>query len=95
MSRPIADGPLWAHLREHHARRLIAVLRVNDLRLAEVQISRELSWERTAQDIFWELIHNPRVKALAEKTARRAAQCRAHESGELRVVDATGDGVEE
>jgi hypothetical protein len=38
---------------------------VNDLRRTEVQVSRELSWERTAQDLFWELTHNPRVNALS------------------------------
>ena len=41
------------------------VATVDDLRLSEVQISRELSWERTAQDIFWELIHNPCVNSLS------------------------------
>src|SRR5262249_42847114 len=35
------------------------------LRLTEVQISRDLSWERTAQDLAWELVHNPRVNALS------------------------------
>lgn len=38
---------------------------VNDLRGTEVQISRELSWERTAQDLAWELVHNPRVNGLS------------------------------
>jgi hypothetical protein len=38
---------------------------VDDLRLTEVQISRELSWERAAQDVFWELVHNPGVNALS------------------------------
>src|SRR5262249_40265751 len=41
------------------------VMTVDDLRLTEVQISRELSWEQTAQDLAWELVHNPRVNALS------------------------------
>jgi RyR domain len=41
------------------------VMAVNDLRLTEVQISRELSWERTAQDLAEELVSNPRVNALS------------------------------
>src|SRR5205823_12834996 len=45
--------------------RLIVVMTVNDLRLTEVQISREHSWERTAQDLAWELVHNPRVNGLS------------------------------
>ena len=65
MARPVAQGALWEHLRENCADRLIVVMTVNDLRRTEVQISRELSWERTAQDLFWELTHNPRVNALS------------------------------
>ncbi|MEK6409098.1 MAG: RyR domain-containing protein [Acidobacteriota bacterium] len=65
MARPVAQGELWDHLHKHHAGRLIVVMSVNDLRLTEVQISRELSWERTAQDLAWELVHNPRVNALS------------------------------
>jgi hypothetical protein len=51
MARPVARGDLWEHLHRNHVERLIVVMTVNDLRLTEVQISRELSWERTAQDI--------------------------------------------
>ena len=66
MARPVAQGALWEHLRENCADRLIVVMTVNDLRRTEVQVSRELSWERTAQDLFWELTHNPRVNALSQ-----------------------------
>ncbi len=65
MARPAAQGDLWEHLLTNCADRLIVVMTVNDLRLTEVQISRELSWERTAQDLAWELVHNPRVNALS------------------------------
>src|ERR1035437_7716706 len=65
MSRPVAQGELWDHLCAHHADKLIAVMTVNDLRLTEVQISHELSWERTAQDLVWEVIYNPRLSGLA------------------------------
>jgi len=65
MARPIAEGELWRHLLNNHAERLIVVMVIDDLRLSEVQISRGLSWERTAQDIVWELVHNPRVNGLA------------------------------
>ena len=65
MTNPVAQGPLWDQLYSHHADRLVVVTTVNDLRLTEVQISQELSWERTAQDVFWELIHNPCVNALS------------------------------
>ncbi|OGN72213.1 MAG: hypothetical protein A2X25_00695 [Chloroflexi bacterium GWB2_49_20] len=65
MARPVAQGSLWEHLHRQHADRLVVVTTAYDLRLTEVQISRELSWERTAQDVFWELIHNPCVNSLS------------------------------
>lgn len=65
MAKPIAEGQLWKDLHEKWADRLIVILTVNDLRLTEVQISRRLSWEKTAQDLMWELIHNPRVNSLS------------------------------
>ena len=65
MAVPVARGLLWDHLLNAHRRRLIVVMSVNDLRRTEVQISRESSWERTAQDLFRELVHNPRVFELS------------------------------
>jgi hypothetical protein len=65
MARPVAQGPLWERLHRDSSDRLIVVATVDDLRLSEVQISRELSWERTAQDLFWELVHNPCVNSLS------------------------------
>ncbi|HSB12037.1 MAG TPA: RyR domain-containing protein [Blastocatellia bacterium] len=65
MARPVAQGELWEHLHKTRADRLIVVMTVNDLRLTEVQISRELSWERTAQDLAWELVYNPKLNALS------------------------------
>ncbi len=65
MSRPVAQGALWQHLHENCADRVIVVMNINDLRRTEVQISRELSWERTAHDLYWELTHNLRVNALS------------------------------
>lgn len=65
MSHPVGSGPLFKHLLAHFANRLILVTTVNDLRLTEVQISKGLSWERTAQDLLWEMVHNPRINAIA------------------------------
>jgi hypothetical protein len=66
MTRPVADGALWNYLHEHWADRLIVVVPVNDLRLTEARISRELSWERAAQDIVWELEYSPHLKKLSD-----------------------------
>lgn len=65
MARPVAQGELWEYLHKTRADRLIVVMTINDLRLTEVQISRELSWERTAQDLAWELVYNPKLNALS------------------------------
>ncbi len=65
MTRSLGQGPLWDHLHRDFSDRLIVVTTVDDLRLSEVQISRELSWERTAQDVFWELVHNPCINSLS------------------------------
>jgi hypothetical protein len=66
MAKPLAEGRLWKRLQEGFADRLIVVATVDDLRLSAVQVSRELSWERTAQDVYWELVHNPCVKSLSQ-----------------------------
>jgi hypothetical protein len=66
MVQPIAKGLLWEELIKNHADRLIVVTSVNELRLTEVQISRGLSWERTAQDMLWELTNNPAIDSLSK-----------------------------
>jgi len=60
---PVARGALWDRL-QPHAQRLVVVIEIDDLRTEDVRISRELSWERTAQDLVWELLYNPRVSPL-------------------------------
>ncbi|MGC9318406.1 MAG: RyR domain-containing protein [Armatimonadota bacterium] len=66
MARPVATGSLWEHLLAARADRLVAVTTISDLRRTQVQISEGVSWERTAQDLFWELTHNPDVSSLSE-----------------------------
>ncbi|MEI7848617.1 MAG: ATP-binding protein, partial [Chloroflexota bacterium] len=67
VAKPALQGnPLWNHLHDNFSERLIVVLPVEDLRQAEVQISRDLSWERTAQDAAWELAYNPKLNALLD-----------------------------
>ncbi|HEX7296535.1 MAG TPA: hypothetical protein VF251_12320, partial [Pyrinomonadaceae bacterium] len=68
MAQPVARGALWNYLQRHCTDKLIVVMTVNDLRLTEVQISRQISWERTAQDLAWELVHNPEVNSLSRCT---------------------------
>jgi hypothetical protein len=65
MSQPIAQGELWKSLLRDCAERLIVVMTLNDLRLSEVKISRELSWERIAGDLASEILRHPAVNGLA------------------------------
>lgn len=65
MSDEVCKGGLWDHLQAHFKERLIVLMTVGDLRLREAQVSRELSWERTAQDLYGELLHNPCLRGLA------------------------------
>ncbi len=66
MAFPVANGQLWERLAANDAQRLVVVMTANDLRCTNVHISRELSWERTAQDLYWELTHNPAVQMLSQ-----------------------------
>lgn len=64
-SRPLMSGKLWEQLTRDHADRLVVVISANDLRAQEVNISRRLSWERTATDFFWQLTSNRSLVPLA------------------------------
>ncbi len=64
MASPIGEGNLWEELYKNHAERLIVSLTVDDLRLTNVQVSRELSWEQTAQDLLRELMNTPSINSL-------------------------------
>ncbi len=65
-SEPVAQGELWKHLHANFAENLIVIVSVDNLRKAEVQISRELSWERTAQDTAKELVYNPAINSMMD-----------------------------
>lgn len=64
MARPVARGALWDHLQANHADRLAVIMTADDLRRSQVRISRQVSWERTAQDLVWELLYNPHIYAM-------------------------------
>ena len=66
MARPVASGDLWRGLLRHHAPRLVVVMTLNDLRLSDVKISRELSWERIAGELARELTRHPAVNGLVD-----------------------------
>jgi hypothetical protein len=57
MSRPLGQGPLWEALLES-GNLFLLIVEADNLRLMDVKISRCLSWERTAQDLVWQVAHN-------------------------------------
>ena len=62
MAPALATGNLWNNLKTNHPERVLALINANDLRRHPgVHISRQISWERTAQDLFWELLYNPQI----------------------------------
>ncbi|MFW6437589.1 MAG: hypothetical protein ACOCZ7_01135, partial [Armatimonadota bacterium] len=65
LARPVAQGPLWKRLHAKFADKTVAVTTIGDLRRQAVTISQAISWERTAQDLYWELTNNPVVSTLS------------------------------
>lgn len=69
MSSPVPDDKsdtLWQHLKAKHADRTMIITTLNDLRKNRIQVSREQSWEKLAQELYWELINNPQISSLSE-----------------------------
>lgn len=65
LTRPLLKGELWEHLRTRNPDRTVIVINADHLREAGVNLSRQLSWERTAKDFVWQLACNPRLTPLA------------------------------
>ncbi len=64
MSSPVGKGNLWKHLVATVPDRLVVVLTIDDLRQSNIQVSARISWEKTAEELIWELTHNPEVNGL-------------------------------
>ncbi len=56
-ARPLAQGALWNELAKKHLSRLVVIIDADDLREEGANISKGLSWERTALNCVWELEH--------------------------------------
>jgi len=59
MFRPLAAGDLWEKVQNDHSEKLVVVISAEDLRAGGVNISRCLSWEKTAKDFVWQMASNP------------------------------------
>lgn len=65
MYPPLFKGELWEHVLKNHKERIILVINADDLRQMGVNISRSLSWEKTALEFLWEIKRNPILKEIA------------------------------
>lgn len=66
VARPLSGGPLFERLRAAHRDRLILVVNADDLRAEGVDITRQLSWERSAREFLWQVRHNPDLEPLRD-----------------------------
>lgn len=66
MNKPIATSELWKHIKKHHIDRTIVIINADDLRSKNVNLSKSLSWEKTALDFVWQLNNNPNLSFLAD-----------------------------
>lgn len=65
MNKPSGETALWQHIEQYHMDRTIVIMNADDLRSKGVNISRSLSWEKTALDFVWQLSNNPNLSFLA------------------------------
>ena len=65
MNNPIDSSELWKQLKKFHNENTIVIINIDDLRSKGVNISKSLSWERTAQDFVWQINNNPNLDFLA------------------------------
>ncbi|HWR39627.1 MAG TPA: AAA family ATPase [Patescibacteria group bacterium] len=65
MSNPSQSSRLWNNIEARHIDNAIVVINIDDLRSKGVNISKGLSWERTAQDFVWQMNNNPKLAFLS------------------------------
>ncbi|MBM7871465.1 hypothetical protein JOC70_002965 [Clostridium pascui] len=65
MSNVIDSSKLWKHIQGLNNENVIVIVNADDLRSKGVNISKGLSWEKTAQDFVWQINNNPSLAFLA------------------------------
>lgn len=66
MSKPLCSGDLWRTVSYNWKHKTILIVSIDDIRGEEVRVSKGISWERTAQDMVYELENNTVIKKLLE-----------------------------
>lgn len=64
MNNPTSYNNLLGHLQEFYSKNLVVILNADDLRSKGVNISKSLSWEKTALDFVWQMKNNPNISFL-------------------------------
>lgn len=62
----VESNNLWNHIEKYHLENTIVVINADDLRSKGVNISKMLSWERTALDFVWQMNNNPNLTSLSK-----------------------------
>jgi len=65
-NHPIENNNLLNHLNKNHPENTIIVINADDLRSKGVNISKSVSWERTALDFVWQIENNQNILPLAD-----------------------------
>ena len=65
MSNPSQSSRLWKNIESCHIDNAIVIINIDDLRSKGVNISKGLSWERTAQDFVWQMHNHPNLAFLS------------------------------
>ncbi len=61
-----SQNELWNAVAQNHQHNRIVIVSIDDLRATGEPISMGLSWERTALDVVWHLIHSDKFAGLRE-----------------------------
>lgn len=65
-NRPSSSTKLWQYIEKHHIQNTLVVVNADDLRAMGVNISKGLSWEKTALDFVWQMHNNPNINFLSK-----------------------------
>lgn len=66
LNNPNESSKLWKHLENNHLENTIVIINADDLRSKGVNISKSLSWEKTAQNFLWQMDNNPNLEFLSK-----------------------------
>ncbi len=66
MDNPVGGNILWQYLARYHNDNTIVIINADNLRSKGVNISKSISWEKTALDFVWQLNNNPNLSFLSQ-----------------------------